>query len=163
MIPKFVVEVGEVVGVQVVDVPVRKPKIVVDIAQAMQDNYVFADIGAECAELIRTKLKAGEYDDLEPVVLAQTINDQLMDITHDLHFGVRFEEPGARTGGGGGGGGGMRPANHGFKTIETLSGNIGYIDFRMFDNSIGARKTTDAAMAFLRNSDAIRRIPASSR
>ncbi len=125
-----------------------------EIAVAMEDNYVFADKGAECAELIRTKLKAGEYDDLEPEVLAQTINDQLMDITHDLHFGVGYAPPGTRTGGGGGGGG-MRPPNHGFKAIEMLSGNVGYLDFRFFDNTIGARKTTDAAMAFLRNSDAI--------
>ncbi|MCK4575159.1 S41 family peptidase, partial [candidate division WOR-3 bacterium] len=47
--------------------------------------------------------------------------------------------------------------NYGFEKVERLSGNIGYLDLRAFDDSRNedAKATAEGAMAFLANSDAI--------
>jgi len=47
--------------------------------------------------------------------------------------------------------------NYGFEKVERLSGNIGYLDLRVFDDprNEDAKATAEGAMAFLANSDAI--------
>jgi len=45
--------------------------------------------------------------------------------------------------------------NFGFKKVEILSGNIGYLDFRFFSGDSLAFETAHGAMAFLSNSDAL--------
>jgi len=126
-------------------------------AEAMEENYVFPDVGAECAKLLRRDLESGKYDGLSAEDLAQRVHTQLSSITEDRHFGVSYTPPQPMLNAGpqGGGGGGNAPANHGFRKVETMAGNVGYLDFGFFDGSEGAQRTTDAAMAFLRDSDAL--------
>ncbi|NPD47285.1 S41 family peptidase [Lentimicrobium sp. S6] len=45
--------------------------------------------------------------------------------------------------------------NFGFKKVEILSGNIGYLDFRSFRSDSLALETAHGAMSFLSNSDAL--------
>lgn len=133
-------------------------EIVEAFAEAMEENYVFPEVGEECAKLLRRNLESGFYDEFSAEELAQQVHTQLMAITEDGHFGVSYTLPqpmmiqGPQ---GGGGGGGNAPANHGFRKVETMAGNVGYLDFGFFDGSEGAQRTTDAAMAFLRDSDAL--------
>ncbi|MCB9839186.1 MAG: peptidase S41 [Phycisphaeraceae bacterium] len=129
-------------------------EVVEGFASAMEDHYVFPDVGARCAALLRDELRSGAYDGLGPEELATRVHEQLREITHDLHFGVRYNPPQQ----------GAAPTpigeipeviNHGFRKVELLDGNVGYLDFRFFESSDGMRATVDAAMAFLRDSDAL--------
>ena len=45
--------------------------------------------------------------------------------------------------------------NFGFEKVERLSGNIGYLDFRNFEDPKLASETAAAAMTFLANTDAL--------
>jgi C-terminal processing protease CtpA/Prc len=49
----------------------------------------------------------------------------------------------------------MKKENYGFKKVERLSGNIGYVDFRNFASPDYAKETIEGVMAFLANTDAI--------
>lgn len=130
-------------------------EIVEAFAEAMEENYVFPEVGEECAKHLRRHLEAGDYDGLGPVDLAVTIHDELREITQDRHFGIKYNPPTpeivqAQPAGV------MPPMiNHGFRKAEILNGNVGYLDFRFFNGAPEARETVDASMAFLRDSDAI--------
>ncbi|XQF91761.1 hypothetical protein ACOBV8_20110 (plasmid) [Pseudoalteromonas espejiana] len=45
--------------------------------------------------------------------------------------------------------------NYGFKKVEMLDGNIGYLDIRVFSDSHLGGETLENAMKFLQHSDGI--------
>jgi len=49
----------------------------------------------------------------------------------------------------------MRKGNYGFRKVEVLSGNIGYVKFDAFLEGEAAQKTASAAMGFVSNCDAV--------
>ncbi len=124
-------------------------------AEAMEEKYVFPDVGKQCAALLRQNLKSGKYDGLDGEALAVSVHDELREVTKDRHFGIKYNPPtpGATKPQPAGGYG--QPVNHGFRKVEILTGNIGYLDFRFFDGSEDTKDTVDAAMGFLRDSDAV--------
>lgn len=128
--------------------------VVRDLAQGVRDNYVFPVKGEEAAAMLEANLETGEYETLEGAALAQRLTADLQNLTHDRHFALRpapqraEQEPED----------GPPPANTGplgFRKVERLDGNIGYIDLTGFAHRDRAEPFVHAAMRLLQGSDAL--------
>lgn len=128
-------------------------------AKALEDGYVFPETGRKMAEAVRTKLQSGGYAGVtDDVALADALTTDLRAVSHDLHLGVRVTPPepaGAaehdpeaelRQ---------MASDNFGFREVQVLPGNIGYIRFDFFVPGEDAEKTAAAAMGFVQNCNAL--------
>lgn len=139
------------------------------VAQAVDEVYVFPEDGRRMAAKIRGELAAGRYDAIDnESAMARRLTDDLRSVRNDKHLGVRFEPesatgPGDRSARGrgtlivrgGGRGDDPRHDNFAFRKVEWLPGNIGYLKLDLFLDGPEAKATGDAAMAFLRNADAL--------
>jgi len=132
----------------------------------LTSDYVFPEVAARMAKLLRKNLKSGVYDRLEgPEALADRVTEDMRSISHDKHLALIFAPPRIAI---------MRRdtlqgesqpemirmrqrENFGFYRVERLPGNVGYLDLRMFDNlrMPGAGPTAVAAMNFLANTQAV--------
>ena len=135
--------------------------------EALTKNYVFPAVTAKIARSLRAKVKDGEYDKLASKdAFARALTDDLIKISGDLHFAVGLDpdwvsqyrnkdvpgaaaakrkaeyEEGART-------------NFGFRSVQRLDGNIGYIDMSYFADPTLAFDTAAAAMRMVENADAV--------
>jgi hypothetical protein len=132
----------------------------------MNEIYVFPDVAKKMEEHIRNKLQKGDYDDISnPRAFARQLKNDLVEISHDRHFNVMYApEPSARL---------QRPDpeeeknreeqrirqwkydNYYFKKVERMDGNVGYLRFDGFANTLYAGETAVAALQFLKHCDAI--------
>ena len=117
--------------------------------------------------------------------LAERLSADLAEIAHDRHLAARYEPGGAgahgtmvrrEASGGPPPEGGDRPrvrvvrgsgpadparlerqrrSNFGFRAVERLDGNVGYLDLREWASLEAAKDTAAGAMAFLANTDAV--------
>lgn len=150
------------------DIPVdsaARTAVIEALLKELNKGYVFPDIAKKMEADIRGRASRGEYDELTSgMKFAEKLTADLRAISKDKHLSVRHSarpipvraertEPTAeerqqfeRQ---------MRLNNYGFRKVENLPGNIGYVEFRGFlDPKLGA-ETVRSAMAFLRHSDAI--------
>jgi hypothetical protein len=136
------------------------------ICVKMNEIYVFPDVAKKMEEHIKTKLKNGGYDSISnPGAFARQLRDDLVEISHDRHFGVIYApEPSLRF---------QRPDpeeekkrkeqrirqwkfdNFYFKKVEWMDGNVGYLRFDGFADTLYAGDTAVAALQFLKHCDAI--------
>jgi C-terminal processing protease CtpA/Prc len=137
--------------------------IVESISKKIVDIYLFPDMAKQSADFIKDQLEKGEYDKIvDADSFATKLTGDLQSINHDQHMRVwakkqknveRNDEAQALTSF-------KRERfskehNNSFQKVERLEGNVGYLDFRAFDNSDSARETAAAALAFLSNIDAL--------
>ena len=147
----------------------RKQAVVDEIATLFNKNYIFAETAQKVEEALRAKLKAGDFDKAATAPdFAQAVAAVILDVSKDRHTGFAYNpamaedlrrlrsrseeeakkvrerqlEEGRRD-------------NFGFRKVEQLPGNIGYLDFRVFESPAEAGPTAIAAMNFLANCDAI--------
>lgn len=131
--------------------------------KALNDEYVFPETAKKMEQAIRERLRRKEYDDITSASsFAATFTAHLQEVSKDKHLRVIFDD-GSRPMFGGG----PNPAererarmmaakrNFGFEKVERLSGNVGYLDLRGFENPKLATDTAAAAMNFLANTDAL--------
>lgn len=131
------------------------------IAKALEENYVFPETGSKMAAMLRNKAHTNAYEKLEaPTEFVKRVTEDLQAICHDKHLRVRAgQEPDFR---GGepmrrrrGSRDDVRRENYGFKQVEMLPGNIGYIRFDEFNPSEEAKQVAGGAMAFVASCDAL--------
>jgi hypothetical protein len=136
------------------------------ISWAFNKTYIFEDVAKDVEKRLHQKLKKGDYDDLSTIQdFARQLTQDIQDVSHDLHTGVRFiDDTGVqeilqgdddpelaqqreleRA----------RKRNFGFKKLEVLDGNVGYIKFNEFQDASLAGPTLVAAMNFLGYTDAL--------
>ncbi len=141
----------------------QKEETINNLAKLLEDNYVFPDVGKDCAAHIKDKLNDGSFDSVsDKKELAEVLTTELQSISKDKHMRVRVP-------------GGMMPQdessnplleqykfikergeqNFGFRKVEMLDGGIGYIDLRGFANSDKAYEVAVLAMKFIKNSNAV--------
>jgi hypothetical protein len=135
------------------------------MAQLIEENYVQPDVAGQVGEMLRTNLDEDRYEGFGFAPdLAGALTRDLQ--AYDLHFQVGWRPqtdeaasatPEEET----------QPTRHerwlayskrhnfGFKRVEILAGNIGYLDLRFFANPTYGGTTATAAMAVLANTDAI--------
>lgn len=136
------------------------------ICLKMDEIYVFPDVAVKMGEHIKTKLKKGDYDRIsDPRAFSRQLRNDLVEISHDRHFNVTYApEPSLRM---------QRPDpdeekkrkeqrirqwkydNYNFKKVERMDGNVGYLRFDGFVNTLYAGDTAVAALQFLKHCDAI--------
>ena len=147
----------------------QKQAIVDEIATLLNKNYIFAETAKKMEEALRAKLATGGFDDLDDARrFAQAVSKDLLEISKDRHIGFNYDpeladglrrlqsrsqkeaqkahESELET---------SRRDNFGFRKVERLPGNIGYLDFRVFEPAADAGPTAIAAMNFLAHCDAV--------
>jgi hypothetical protein len=133
----------------------RRKELVEAVAAAVDDNYVYPEIGGKMAAAVRDKLKAGDYDTIaDDAALTRRLTDDMRSISNDRHLGVRLEAPTSQ-----------RPSgpsvaeiagdNYAFRKVEVWPGNIGYVRLDAFVDGTEALETAAAALAFVAHCDAL--------
>jgi hypothetical protein len=147
----------------------KKQAIVDEIATLFNKNYIFADKARKVEEALRAKLAAGDFDKLAVAPdFARAVGAVILDVSKDRHTGFAFNpamaEDFRRLGGQSEEEAKKvrekqleeaRRDNFGFRKVERLAGNIGYLDFRVFESPSDAGPTAVAAMNFLAHCDAV--------
>ena len=130
------------------------------ICLKMNEIYVFPDVAKKMEEHIRTKLKNGDYNKISnPRAFVRQLRSDLVEISHDKHFNVTYapesslrlkrpdpeedkkrEEQRIRQ---------WKYDNYYFKKVERMDGNVGYLRFDGFANTLYAGDTAVAALQFL--------------
>lgn len=136
-----------------------------DLVRALEQCYVYPEIGENVVKMIRERQERGEYDSITSSrALAHLLNKQMRDVAHDHHLGVMTLPPGKHMPKPGPEPRNPTPVpdffgkngNYGFERVEHLEGNLGYLKLNMF---VGAEEEggdiAAAAMTFLANSDAL--------
>ena len=133
------------------------------VTRALNDIYVFPDVAKEMEKQVRKNYKSRKYKDVTSLFdFTMELTNDLRSVSQDRHLTVLVlpDGPGDQTrrspeeeqrlqler---------LRRDNFGFKKIELLQGNIGYVDFRYFAEADFAGATAVAAMNFLSNADAL--------
>lgn len=141
--------------------PRERDQVLGALALLLREKYVAPELGARLAEKVRTLEFAAS---LSPSAFASRLSDELFARSGDAHLKVKragrpVEDPDdgkaetradradlyeAE-----------RADNFGFRSIEILPGNIGYLDLRRLVRADLAGDTLAAAMAFLSNTEAL--------
>lgn len=149
----------------------RDQKEVVDkISSLLEENYLFAETGKEIGDYLQKQLNDNKYQVItDPDSFARQITLDLRQINQDKHLllvydpqkvkdlrteesepsGEELKEIEQRRIENG------RRNNFGFREVEILEGNVGYLDLRSFQSTDYAASTAIGALGFLSNSDAI--------
>ncbi|MBL7127855.1 MAG: S41 family peptidase [Ignavibacteria bacterium] len=143
----------------------QKEEVIEKISGFLIDNYIFPETAEKMKKFINDQLDNGKYDEIKNAFeFSEVLTKDLRDVCKDKHLGVVFdpdlkeslekkkgdkeklteEEIEA-----------MKYENYGFKKVERMNGNIGYVDFRAFYPVEHGEKTAVSAMNFLANCDAI--------
>ncbi len=144
-----------------------KQQTVKKISNLLDENYIFPDLAKKMGTLIKQNLAAGSYDGIDdPMKFAEKLTADLQSVSNDKHIRVRFspedakrlieqEKNGSDTDDEKHWNEMMKKENYGFKKVERLPGNIGYVDFRNFASPDYSKETVASVMKFLENTDAI--------
>jgi C-terminal processing protease CtpA/Prc len=141
----------------------QRTEVVERISEIIIENYVFPKVAEKNSTFIQEQLKSGEYNKIiDADKFAAKLTVDLQHINHDKHMEVRVNKPQKvqseqeQT---------NNPyldylkqeqeENYGFKKVEILEGNVGYVDFRYFSGFDLAKETVDGVIQVIKNTDAI--------
>lgn len=141
----------------------KRKTIVKKVSEVLNEYYIFPEVAKNVEKLLKEKLKSGEYDNIRSLkVFTYQLTKDLQSVSKDLHLRVYPYQ------GGNSGESELDPEvlyqqrlakwqkkNFGFRKVEILDGNIGYVDFRGFFDARAAGTTAIAAMNFLAYCDAL--------
>lgn len=157
--------VASPVCAQVAPAPRDGRAVAEDIRKVIRENYVVKERRAAIDAVLAEGIASGRYDGVAPGELAQRISDDMADVAHDKHLGLRFDPRQAPTPRHGPGVGGppdraafaaqARSNNHGIVELKVLPGNVRVMVYNGFI-WVGPESAAalDAAMKFLMDGDA---------
>lgn len=136
------------------------------VVSRLRARYVFSEVGERMEAHIRARVEAGDYDRITTAkALAELLTDDMREISNDGHLRVRYSvEP--------------RPiheqetifdnpdrveeyhqiarqANYGYRKVERLAGNVGYIEQDGLYGVTQAAATAMAAFNLIADTDAL--------
>jgi hypothetical protein len=128
------------------------------VAGILRDSYIYPDKGEKMADTLRRHQSNGRYQGITNASkLASRLTDDLYAVCRDGHLAILARaaaqeqetsdstEDSLR---------GVRH-NYGFRKVELLPGNIGYVRFDAFHHSEEAQEIAAAALAFVANCKAL--------
>ncbi len=139
-------------------------EIIDTLTYKLEQNYVLPDKGKEMSTFINKKYKDGLYNKItNPSTLADILTKDVLSVHNDEHFFIEYNPKLAEQ---------LalprdsvywaeqlkidRAKNHGFKNIEVLNGNIGYVDLSYFAYlNPESEKVANASFQVLSNCKAI--------
>jgi len=139
---------------------------VIDVAiEKLNGYYVFPEIAGKMAAAVRGRAERGEYDSVNSSrQFAEMLTNHFREVSKDKHLRVRFtsqtlpNRPAAQAPSGEERERMIRQmgrANFGFRKVEILDGNIGYLRLDGFYPAEFAGPAAQAAFQFLANVDAL--------
>jgi hypothetical protein len=149
-----------------VDEATRKA-VIAELGAKVSDIYVFPDKAKQIVERLNAREQSGAYRAAPDLTaFAAMLTEDLRQPTGDKHLGVRYH---ARplppdTGAGKRGptpeqerqfGAFLKSRNYDIRKVETLPGNIGYIDLRSFPQASSAKPALGALMNLVADTDAL--------
>ena len=149
-----------------IDAAMRK-EVIEGVAQRIESKYVYPDIAKRIAASLRSPAARSRYGGMtSAAALSESLTSELRAISKDQHLRVDYSvraRPMPKTGPDDGPTPEQRAArradlayeNHGFRKVERLPGNVGYLRLDRFVDPEFAGETAIAAMAFLANTDAM--------
>lgn len=144
-----------------------KKQTITQISELLNNNYVFQETAKKMSDFLISKLQNGAYESInDPMIFADILTDDIQSISNDKHLRVSFSPEDAKR---------LleleksgtdpddekhfneilRDENYGFKQVEILPGNIGYVDFRVFASPDYSKETIASVMGFLANTDVL--------
>jgi len=140
-----------------------REKVIEKTIETIQNHYAFPEKGEKIADFIKERLDNGRYSELDNVSkFCSILNQDLREVSEDLHLGViHSPDAVARYK--------MKPPeedpdgwyshhqvdNYGLIKAEYLTGNVGYLDIRLFAPLLQAKDAAIAAMNYLSNCEAL--------
>ena len=146
--------------------PASRASLIAGVIGALDAEYVFPDVALKMAEMLRRNAEGGDYDSLTSgPAFAEALTTQLQAVSDDKHLVVNYSPDTSRE----------SPTVHatptaseleklreelksvncGFKPVEHLAGNIGYLKFDQFARVDICGPVASAAMNALAGSDAL--------
>jgi hypothetical protein len=133
----------------------RRSAIVAELSAILRANYVFPNVAEQVVTALAERLRRGEYDAIvNPGVFGDSLTSHLYAVATDRHLWVSFNPAQPDTSA-------KNPtparelSNFGFRRVEVLAGNVGYIDIQRFADPERGGATAAAAMQFLAPVDAV--------
>jgi hypothetical protein len=146
---------------------VSKKQIIDSLTKELEEFYIRPNAVSDIKNKLKENYKKGLYKDIvKPNEFASKLSADLVEVSKDLHFGVRYdpqwtedqlkkedkeilknikaEELNE-----------ARKKNFGFQQARILEGNIGYLEFDYFEDPAIASETAASTMQFLNNTDAL--------
>lgn len=138
-----------------------RAQIVDSVLSRIVDEYILPDVALRMDEHVRQQLASGAYDSITSLgVFTTRLTSDLHEINPDRHLLISVMQPQD-----------FYPSagdtltaadraersrqNYGFRKVERLMGNVGYLELNMFDDAAYAGEAAAAAMGFLARCDAI--------
>jgi C-terminal processing protease CtpA/Prc len=142
----------------------QQTEIIEALLKQLNDRYVFPDVARAIEGAVRDRMVNGEYQAIESLPqLCRALTEHVQAVSRDKHLRVLHREApiAVREGQG------PSPEwveryrqkmlleNGGFRRVERLAGNVGYLEFRSFELPGYAGESAVAAMNFLANSSSL--------
>jgi retinol-binding protein 3 len=128
------------------------------LAHVIRQEYFDVAVAAKVEQALKAASAEGRYASAATLeALAQQLTGDLFGVTHDKHLIVAVTRPPGVKPPGGGPARDRRdqPTSTGFRRVEILAGNVGYLDLTMFLRPVEHRDALAAAMQTLRTADAL--------
>ncbi len=144
----------------------EKESAVQSISKLLFDNYIFPDVSVAMEKYIKDKLASNDYNAIsDPVKFAEELTADLQSVSKDKHIRVEYNpERIKRMKLNGDANSNETPLefiqmlkneNYGFRKVERISGNIGYIDFRNFGPGDLIKDKVASVMEFVEDCNAL--------
>jgi retinol-binding protein 3 len=144
-----------------------RAEVIEGVAQRLESRYVFPEIGKRIASSLRSRAAKTRYGSMtSAAALCESLTAELRAISKDQHLRVDYAvraRPMPKTGPDHKLTPEQRAArradfgyeNNGFRKVERLAGNVGYLRLDRFVDPEYAGETARGAMSFLANTDAM--------
>lgn len=128
------------------------------VARVVGQEYFDVDVASRVSAALVTDASSGRFASATSrEALAALLTTDLYALTHDKHLAVAVRRPPATVPPGGSGVSAQRdrPTNAGFRRIDVLAGNVGYLDLTMFLRPAEHRDALALAMRTLEGASSL--------